>query len=449
MTSVGHPYPYTPIDVMFEVLRRAEGRLGFAGTLTSVGETYVIDDTEFQNSLFGDTDFQDNYIYRYRLPDNDRKKIITTNEPDTGRVNHGGSPYGNFGNGADLDYMYLTVDPDDFFNCLRNAQNRIHVAGMAPLSTLFDADMSWPTADYYNGALGGSGLTGAIASKTSDSDKVNSGAQSLVVTLTTAGGLCAGEVVYVQPGTRVFSAVNVANGSAGGAVTYKLWDVDNSAYIEPTHNVTYPGRRFGILPRLDTIPAGCYRIQPVISGINISDVFYWDCTFGPIQAGSRRLALGPRINQSYKLPHIYEAHYDSVPNLSPAVYDSATRRWGATYGQGLEYDVENFHTAAAPYHVDFRASAKLSWGHPMWMQFQALARDAEPISTVLTPLRANWDEYVAYVMWDIAKLGFSHQPGDPFWQSLLNEYQTYASIQTITDEDPKTQPEFEHVRHVL
>lgn len=448
MTLTGTTIPYTPVEVMFELLRRCEGRLGFAASADSIGTTYIEDVSEFQNTLFGDTDFQDSYIYRYKLPDNDRVKIITTNTPASGRVSHGGLAYGNNGAGADLDYMFLTVHPDELFNCLRNAQHRIYVPGMGPLSAMSDADMAWPNEDWWNGALGGSSMVNASVAKTSDSDKVDSGRQSLVVTLTGNGGLVAGEMVEVQPYQTVFSAVNVAN-AGGGPITYKLWDVDHSAYIGTQYDPIYAGRRFATLPRSDSIPAGCYRVQPVVSGTLSGDVFYWDSTFGPWACGDRRFPLPPWANASYKVQYVYEAHYNGVPQVSPQVLDSASRRYQRRYQTRVDFDVENFHTGANPYHLSFRASANPNWQRPLWMQTNRLAHDAEPITAVTTQLRSNFEEFVAYCMWDVAKLGRAKQPQDPFWAELQNDYATYAAVQTIADQDPGAQPTVQRYRQVL
>lgn len=414
---------YTPIDLFTELFRRWPF-MGFAATADSFAAAYVANTAAYGNSGDSENDHIDRYIYRYLLSGAERVKETGVMNSTLGQLAiTSNTPYTTTGAGGV--YMETAMHPDDMLAALQDAMRNLPENKTVPLGIGHDFDMELSGTDYWGGAglLGSSSKSNCNVSKVTTEDLVNWGEQALKVALTSAAGYSRGEAIRVTPGATYYLTPSVR--VEAGAVTPRIWDKTNSAYIDTANDVSYSGSEWAVLERTLTVPATCNEIQPQLQGTLISSVFYCDGYFGPYYAGLRQVPRLPTwMDESYKLRIVRPASFGQAIAGVAGAKAADSRYWSGDLQRGVDFDIEIQRRAANPNRLNFRNTENVQdvmGKEALFLMGERTAYDSEPMLTETSPTSQPFDLVMAYFMHHIALKGLELKPKSSAWERRVAE----------------------------
>lgn len=432
----------TGVQLIIDALSRGPLRvLGYAATADSIGTNYIDDDSEFSYSGYGDTEFQDRFIWRYNLAGTeDEVKQVTTVDTDLGRIYIGSVD--NYADQTDLDYMLLGIHPADLMACLATGQRKQYREKLVMLNVGHDFDMLTPGTDYWDGTSGGSAVSNLTPTKTTvTANLYGSLEQSLLLTATGANGYARGEQVRVQAQRSLTTAFLVR--ADVGSVTCRLWDVEHAAYLNTGYDVAYSGEDFAMVIRQDMIPDGCEQVQPHLLLTGATDIAVCAGIFGPFDPLKGVFTLPTWLNEGYKLPFVRRSRYTTGIANSNQVFDAYSRKFDGDYSLGQHYEVEAFSN---PPSLSFENGVSLPQMQPLWLAAQRSVADYEPMLYPSSVTTQPYEQVMAYFMWELADMLEGKRKEDPRWPKLKAEQTLNAGMQTAARPGPQAQPQRRIIR---
>ena len=427
----------TAIQLLAAALTRGPLRVLGNGPLTadSIGTNYIDDDSEFSYSNYGDTEFQDRFLWRYNLAGSeDEVKQITTVDTDTGRVYIGSLD--NYVDQADLEYMILGIHPADLMGCLNTAQRKQYEEALVILNAGTDLDMETQGTAYWDGTSGGSSTSNVTVTKTTTPANVYSGKQALLLTATGANAFCRGEMIRVT-GAKSVTVAPIMRADVG-KVTFKLWDPTNSQYVG--QSIVYTGEEFAAFPVSYSVPSGCEHLQPHFLLEGASDIAVVDCVFGPFDSDKSVFRLPQWMNETYKLPFIRRSTFRSSISGVGDGYDAFSRVFDGDYRLGQEYQVEAHNSASNAQTLSFENGVRVPTQTILWLAARRSLADNEPLLYPSSVTTAPFEQVMAYICWEIADLLEGRHPTDPRWPRLKAEQAINVGEETAARPGPQEQP---------
>ncbi len=430
----------TGIQLIIDALSRGSLRvLGYAATADAIGTNYVQDVSEFAYSGYGDTEFQDRYLWRYNLAGTEDEVFqLTTVDTSLGRVYIDGT----FSDQTDLEYMLLGIHPFDIMGCLATAQKKQYREKLVMLNIGHDFDMLTPGVDYWDGTSGGSSVSNVTLSKAnSPLSPSGSETQALLLVATGANGYSRGELVRVQARRTVTTAFLVS--AAVGSVTCKLWDASHSAFIQTVPDVVYSSVDYAMVIRQDVIPDGCELVQPQITLTGAADFVLCTGIFGPFDPQKGVFTLPTWLNENYKLPFVRRSTYTSSVQDLNQTYDAYSRHFDGDYKLGEHYEVEAF---VDPPKLSFENGVSLPQMQPLWLAAQRSVADSEPLLYPSSVTTQPYEQVMAYFMWELADMLEGRRKEDPRWPKLKAEQAFNVGVQATSRHGPQEQPQRRTIR---
>ncbi len=450
----------TRTQVRQEMLRRAPllGRALTADSVTKAGPA-INDISEYERQRSGITAFENQYIHRYNLADNDRWRLATVLDSGAtnGVLNVDGPAYTD---GTDVAYERLTVHPDDLNFAIAESQRRQRVKTNIALVRGHDLDMEMVGTNYWGTAvaLGGSSQSNVTLTKaTSPAAEVFSGTQVLTFAGTGASPTVLSEFIDVGASRNVFAAVLVR--VVTPPFTFSLYDTTNAVVfgtpvtLSTQQAPTFGGGGWYVLYLQAQVPAGCNIMQLMFSSTSASALAEIDTCFGPYQSGQTEYLLQTAIDEAYKLRFV-----------RPSVFVAPTQTSGIASADSLSYmgdlvrpddwDIEAFRRDVNFNRLRFQANSynnsNVGWTwrrgqggynipggnmfmqngmRPVWLAMEAQVSAFEPLLTETSTTNQPLDECACYSLRYLAETMSQRDPTNSVWQNMLQEYKMWSVIE--------------------
>ncbi len=443
----------TRTQVRQEMLKRAPilGRALTADSVTKAGPA-INDISEYERQRSGITAFENQYIHRYNLADNDRWRLATVLDSGAtnGVLNVDGPAYTD---GTDNAYERLTVHPDDLNFAIAEGQRRQRIRTNIALVRGHDMDME-STGVLYWGTSGGSSVVNVTPTKSAAD--VFSGTQALNYLGTGAGNRLRSEIFGVLPNRTIYAAVIVR--VLTPPFVFKLYDTLNAVYFGDTRTLSlaYFGGTGGggwcVCWIQATVPANCTNMQFEFSSTAAAGNFEIDTCFGPYQAGQTEYNIQSAMDEAYKLRFVRPSRY-VAPLQTEGFADAESLVYVGDLTRPEDWDLEVFRRDVNSNRLRFQANSynnsNIGWGWgrglggyagagqafmqnnmgPIWLAMEAQASAFEPLLLEASTTGQPLDECACYSLRYLAETMSQRDPTNAVWQNMLQEYKAWSVIE--------------------